>query len=137
MMGAIRGRCHCGTVVYTVNGEIGTIVNCHCNMCRNMNGAAFSSYAIVNRADFSVEQGQAALREYAVTDTGIKHYCAECGSPLFNTNVEKYGNLAMLYLGTLRGSGELPDPINIFYEDRLAWAGSIAVLTSFARLPER
>lgn len=26
MMGAIRGRCHCGTVAYTVNGEIGTIL---------------------------------------------------------------------------------------------------------------
>lgn len=136
-MSAVSGRCHCGAVTYSVSGEIGTIVNCHCDMCRNMNGTAFSSYAIVDRADLSVEHGQEALRQYAVTETGIKYYCAECGTPLFNTNVEKYGDHAMLYLGTLRAFGDLPAPVNIFYEDRLAWTGSVADLASFARLPER
>ena len=86
-----------------------------------MNGAAFSSYAIVNLDELLITQGQDSLLEYAVTATGIKHYCVACGSPLFNTNVEKYGDHAMLYLGTLRESSDLPKPINIFHEDRLAW----------------
>ncbi len=136
-MSVVTGRCHCGTVTYAVKGGVKNIVNCHCNMCRTMNGAAFSSYAIVNRKEFSITRGQAALRQYAVTDTGTKHYCAECGSPLFNTNIEKYGEHAMLYLGTLTDPGKLPEPINIFHEDRLAWTDSVAELTSFARLPQR
>ncbi|HYW76426.1 MAG TPA: GFA family protein [Gammaproteobacteria bacterium] len=136
-MRTLTGRCHCGAVAYTINGEVETMVNCHCNMCRAMNGAAFSSYAIVSRAGFSITQGQEVLGRYAVTDTGIKHYCIRCGSPLFNTNIEKYGDHAMLYLGTLRNPGQLPNPINIFHEDRLAWTDAVAGLTSFPRLPRR
>lgn len=136
-MNVVNGRCYCGAVAYVVNGDVKYLVNCHCTMCRRMNGAAFSSYAIVNRTDFSIKQGREALRQYAVTDTAIKHYCAECGSPLFNTNIEKYGDHAMLYLGTLRGAGELPEPVNIFHEDRLAWTDSVAGLTGFPRLPQR
>lgn len=136
-MSVLKGRCHCGAVAYAVNGGVKYVVNCHCNMCRTMNGAAFSSYAIVNRNELSITQGGESLRQYAVTDTGIKHYCAGCGTPLFNTNTRKYGDHAMLYLGTLGDSGELPEPINIFHEDRLAWADAVAGLTSYARLPRR
>jgi len=136
-MSEVSGGCHCGAVAYVVNGVVQYVVNCHCNMCRGMNGAAFSSYAIVNHDELSITQGLESLRQYAASDTGVKHYCAECGSPLFNTNVKKYGDHAMLYLGTLRGPEALPEPVNIFHEDRLAWTDAVAALTSFARLPQR
>lgn len=136
-MSKLNGACYCGAVRYSVAGDVKRIVNCHCNMCRTMNGTAFSSYAIVNHAELVITQGQDAVSEYAVTDTGIKHYCSECGSPLFNTNIEKYGDYAMLYLGTLGNSNELPEPINIFHEDRLVWTDSVAGLTSFAGPPQR
>lgn len=135
-MSTLQGGCHCGAVTYAVNGEIKTIVNCHCHLCRSMNGAAFSSYAIVDRGELVIARGQDSLREYAVTATGIKHYCAECGSPLFNTNIEKYGDYAMVYLGTLTAPGKLPEPMNIFHEDRLAWTDSVGDLTSFGGLPQ-
>ena len=133
----LRGRCHCGAVTYAVAGDVKRVVNCHCNMCRSMNGTAFSSYAIVNRADLSIVQGRDSLRQYAVTDSARKHYCSECGSPLFNTNVARYGDHAMLYLGILTDPGDLPDPVNIFHDDRLGWTDSVAGLTSFARLPRQ
>ena len=136
-MKELTGRCHCGAVSYAVRGEVKSIVNCHCNMCRGMNGAAFSSYAIVNRDELVVIRGAEVLRPYAVTETGRKHYCAECGSPVFNTNIERYGDHAMLYLGTLRDPGKLPEPLNIFHEDRLAWTDAVGDLTSFDRLPQR
>ena len=136
-MSYLTGRCHCGAVAYTVTGSVKNVVNCHCNLCRAMNGAAFSSYVIVDRNELAITQGRDVLRQYAVTETARKHYCAECGSPLFNINVEKYGDHAMLYLGTLAESGELPEPVNVFHEDRLAWSGRVAALTSFARLPQR
>lgn len=102
-----------------------------------MNGAAFSSYAVVNRGELAIIRGGDVLREYAVTETARKHYCAGCGSPIFNTNIEKYGDYAMLYLGTLRDPGELPEPVNIFHEDRLAWTDAVGNLTSFDRRPQR
>ena len=136
-MSDLTGRCHCGAVTYTVTGSVKNVVNCHCNLCRAMNGAAFSSYVIVDRSGLATAHGQDTLRQYAVTETARKHYCAECGSPLFNTNIEKYGDHAMLYLGTLTDPGALPKPVNIFHEYRLAWSDAIAALTSFGRLPQR
>ena len=135
-MSELTGCCHCGAVKYIVVGDIKRIVNCHCGMCRSMNGAAFSSYAIVNRAELALVEGRDSLRQYAVTESARKHYCSECGSPLFNTNLAKYGDHAMLYLGTLADPGDLPVPVNIFHEDRLAWTDAIAGLASFARLPQ-
>ena len=136
-MSELSGSCHCGAVGYAVTGSVMRVVNCHCTMCRTMNGGAFSSYAIVNRGELLVTHGRDSLRQYAVTATGIKYYCVDCGSPLFNTNIEKYGDHAMLYLGTLRNPGELPAPVNIFHENRLAWTDSVGGLISFARLPQR
>lgn len=102
-----------------------------------MNGAAFSTYVIVNRGELSITQGQDSLRRYAPTKTALRHFCKECGSPLFNTNIERYGDHAMLYLGTLVDPANLPEPVNIFHESRLAWTDALAGLTSFAQLPER
>lgn len=136
-MSVVKGRCHCCAVAYAVDGGVKYVVNCHCNLCRTMNSAVFSSYAIVDRNELSITQGGESLRQYVVTDTGIKYYCAECGTPLFNTNIEKYDDHAMLYLGTLREAGELPEPVNIFHEDRFEWTDSVAGLTGFPRLPQR
>ena len=136
-MNGLRGRCQCGAVSFAVHGEVKSVVNCHCNLCRGMNGAAFSSYAIVNSSQLAITGGSESLREFAVTGTGRKHFCAECGSPVFNTNVEKYGDHAMLYLGTLRDPGELPEPVNIFHEDRLAWTDAVGNLVSFDSVPQR
>lgn len=136
-MRTLSGRCRCGAVAYVVDGAAKSVVNCHCNLCRTMNGTAFSSYAIVNRGELSLTRGRESLREFAVTGTAIKHFCAECGCPLFNTNVGKYGDHAMLYLGTLTDGGGLPEPVNIFHEDRLEWTDNLAALVSYAQLPKR
>lgn len=136
-MSTLSGHCRCGAVAYVVEGGAKSVVNCHCNLCRSMNGTAFSSYAIVNGGELSVTRGRDSLRQFAATDTAIKHFCAECGCPLFNTNVEKYGDHAMLYLGTLAEAGGLPEPVNIFHEDRLAWTDHLAGLVSYAQLPKR
>lgn len=136
-MKSLTGRCRCGAVAYAVDGEVKYVVNCHCNLCRGMNGAAFSTYAIVDVNAFTVTQGQGSLNQYAVTDTALKHFCDQCGSPLFNTNIEKYGDHAMLYVGTLDDSANLPEPVNIFHENRLTWTDHLTSLVSHERLPER
>ncbi|MGH8274254.1 MAG: GFA family protein [Gammaproteobacteria bacterium] len=95
-MSGLTGSWHCGVVNYAVDGEVKRVVNCHCNLCRNMNGTAFSSYAIVSRDELSIIQGQDSLRQYAATETAHKHFCDQCGTPPFNTNPKKYGEVAML-----------------------------------------
>ena len=68
------GACGCGDIQYTVNMPIKRVSNCHCNMCRQMNGAAFSSYAIVRDSKFEL-QGEPAIFE--VTENVKKHFCGK------------------------------------------------------------
>jgi len=37
----VLGSCLCNAVQFKVTGDFKRIVNCHCNLCRKMNGAAF------------------------------------------------------------------------------------------------
>ena len=36
------GSCLCGGLRYEIRGEIGDIVQCHCQRCRKANGTAFA-----------------------------------------------------------------------------------------------
>ena len=47
-----RGSCLCGSVRYEVRGLLEPASHCHCSMCRKAHGAAFGSYARVQRNDF-------------------------------------------------------------------------------------
>ena len=36
----LTGRCLCEAIQYEIEGELGTVVNCHCSKCRRWHGAA-------------------------------------------------------------------------------------------------
>ena len=123
----LTGACSCGSVKYRADADLRRIVNCHCNMCRQMNGSAFSSYAVIPRK-FLVLSGDDNVAEYQVTEAARKHFCRKCGTPLFNTN-EKYPGACMVYLGTLAGNERHLPSLNVFCESMLGWVeniGSIA-----------
>lgn len=112
-----QGGCACGAVHYTVAMPIKRMTNCHCYMCREMNGSAFSSYAIVREEKFSV-QGEPAV--FQVTENVQKHFCASCGTPLFNSN-KLYPAARMVYLGSLQDHSLLQPTLNLYCESMLEW----------------
>jgi hypothetical protein len=130
----VEGQCNCGAVRYTANGEVQTIVNCHCNMCRSINGAAFSTYVVVKLAELSVDPNDDNLSRYRPTDNATKYFCASCGTPIFNTN-EKYPGAAMLHFGTLTSYSSLTPSANIFCTSKLHWVDSIGGAKSFDEAP--
>ncbi len=131
----MEGSCACGAVTYTCGAPV-TFVNCHCTLCRRINGAAFSSYVVV-RSDAFVVSGKHSLAAYAASDRSTKHYCGACGTPIYNTNPSTYPGLSMLYLGTVAQAGELEPGINIFCDSKLQWVDGISVQKSFAQTPQR
>ena len=133
----LTGSCHCGKVRYAVHGDVLSVVNCHCGLCRNLSGAAFTSYVVVREADFRVEQGRESIARYAATPKAAKQFCVACGTPLFNTNPIDYPNLLMAYLGTLRTATELTPRINVFRESMLPWAGAVETIKSFSQAAVR
>jgi hypothetical protein len=123
----VSGACSCGAVRYHANADLRRVLNCHCNLCRRMNGSAFSSYAVIPRK-LLVLSGDEHLAAYQVTEAARKHFCRTCGTPLFNTNA-KYPGACMIYLGSLAGGANPPPSINIFCESMLGWIENVGHLT--------
>ena len=113
---------------YTVSGEVKNVVNCHCGLCRKMNGAAFSTYVVVLEKDFSLESGE--LQVGNVSDKSTRHICARCGTPVFNAN-PVYEGLRILYFGSVDGALPLAPRVNIYCESQLDWIDSVTGLRSF------
>jgi len=116
---------------YRLTDEIKNIVNCHCNLCRSINGSAFSTYVVVSLDALDIVNGRDKLSEYQVTEGAVKHYCSACGTPVFNSNPIRYPGLAMVYLGTLAEPASLKPAVNIYSENKLPWIDSITDIRSF------
>jgi len=132
----MNGSCKCGNVSY-VTGNPLQVVNCHCGLCRSMNGSAFSSYVVTQLAEFKIERGEQMLRGYAATDHAVKHFCATCGTPVYNINPVRYPGLAMIYFGTLAAHDEVSPGLNIYCSSKINWVDAIPSIRSFADAPQR
>lgn len=120
-MATWSGQCCCGAVRYEIRGEVLQLVNCHCNLCRSMNGSAFSSYALVVAEDLAVVAGEELVSKYRIVNTATKHFCIRCGTPIFNTNPGRHPGTSMVYLGTLAGGRKLRPFVNVYCSDKLDW----------------
>lgn len=124
------GSCGCGVVQFKLNSEILNVVNCHCNMCRYHNGSSYSTYVVIPFSALEIIQGNEHVNKY-VAGSAQKHFCSNCGTPLFNVN-EKFPGACMIYLGTLKDNMPVPK-INVWAENKLAWVDTVADISSMAQ----
>ena len=76
-----QGRCLCGTVRYELEGELGPLVNCHCQFCRRAHGAAFSTVTTVARSALRITAGEGEIARYVG-----RHFCRRCATRLYNSS---------------------------------------------------
>jgi len=127
------GNCNCGAINFEINSnDIKTIVNCHCNLCRKINGAAFSTYVVVLDTGFKLLKGKEHLKFHLATAQASKNFCATCGTPIFNSN-PKYKGVKIVHLGALNNVTNLIPRTNIFCESKLSWLDNISTIESFAQ----
>jgi hypothetical protein len=126
-MSKLTGSCNCGAIKYKVVGDVKSIVNCHCNLCRKMNGSAFSTYVAVTDDDFKLLSGD--LLTHKVSEHAEKSFCGKCGTPILNSN-PRYAGLKILHLGSLDDSLNLEPKVNIYCESRLGWLNNLPDITS-------
>ena len=75
-MKKFTGKCLCGAIAYEINGELGTIVNCHCSKCRRWHGSAFRTRAAVESKKFHWRRGEEHLSKYHSSENVIKTFCS-------------------------------------------------------------
>ena len=94
-----QGSCLCQGIRYEIQGEIGEIVQCHCQRCRKANGTAYATNAQISSRDFKIVQGEHLVKKFAVTGV-YRWFCGECGSPLISSR-DAQPELYRLRIGTL------------------------------------
>ena len=84
---SLTGQCLCGIITYELMNPPAMTGVCHCKNCQRQAGSAFSTLAGVAKADFVLKSGQMKIYKDSDTDTGNtveRHFCAECGSPIYS-----------------------------------------------------
>jgi len=127
----IRGSCLCGSVKYEVRGDLPPAVNCHCSMCRKAHGAAFGSYARVEKRDFVVVSGASDIASYQSSPEVTRTFCRRCGSTLQFMRAQRPNSFA-LALGTLDDDPGVRPSRHIFVESKAPWFDITDTLPQYA-----
>jgi len=136
-MNLLTGTCNCALIKFEVDlDKIKTIVNCHCNFCRGMNGSAFSTYAAVLEDGFTIICGNDKLKAYQVSTNAQKCFCTNCGTPIYNIN-PKYNGLKILHFGTIPDLKAFIPKANLYCESKLEWVDHLNSIESFPQTRTR
>lgn len=114
----IRGCCECRRVRFEVDGEILDFGHCHCSICRRLHGAAYATFAGVERSAFRYVAGENEVSTYASSESNDRIFCGNCGSAVL---VIPHREPARLYLSMSTLEGDPARPAGYH-----AWVGSKA-----------
>ncbi|TCM70894.1 hypothetical protein EC844_101168 [Acinetobacter calcoaceticus] len=128
------GSCLCGAVRYEILGEIGPVLQCHCQRCRKANGSAYATNAPVKVADFSYVQGAELIQKYQSTPTTQRCFCGVCASPIISIKSDT-PELYRLRIGTLDTPLEHGPTQHIFVASKAEWEQICDQLPQYAERP--
>lgn len=119
-----QASCACGKVHFILDGEPHTTFNCHCAICRKMNGSAFSTYSVFGKDDLRVTEGEEEIQTVQMGDHGTKHFCRHCGAPLYGLHKQS-SNICLVVLGAMDTGGPIRPISNVFCRSKLPWVFEI------------
>ena len=74
-------------------------------------------------------------REYASSENGRRHFCAQCGTSLFYTNEVIFPNATDIQFATLEDPGALVPQAQIQTAERIGWMERLGDMPQFDRFP--
>ena len=116
----LQGRCECGAVRFEVSGPIEEVCHCHCSQCRRLHGAAYATFAGVERSLFRYLSGKRAVRHYPSSSKNDRVFCGICGSSLF-VDARDEPETRYLAMSTLEGDFEYPVAYHQFVCSKAPW----------------
>ncbi|MHA3983223.1 GFA family protein [Acinetobacter venetianus] len=114
-----QGSCLCGGIHYEIHGEIGDVIQCHCQRCRKANGTAFATNAPISSTAFKITQGENLVKKFAASGV-YRWFCGECGSPLISSR-DAQSELYRLRIGTLDTPLQQKPQMHIFVGSKAEW----------------
>jgi hypothetical protein len=115
-----HGRCLCGAVRYTVQGQLAPIEVCHCSQCRQAQGGPFATNIPVQASAFVLQSGQEFVQKYESTPGKSRCFCRQCGSPLYSQR-EALPGVLRLRAGTLEGDVLTRPVCHAYFASKANW----------------
>ncbi len=113
------GRCSCGEVRYEIEGNLGPLVNCHCQFCRRAHGAAFATVSWAEASALRITAGEELVRKFSGKG-GFRAFCERCGTRLFN-GLEKGPPFIALIVASLDEEPERGPVMHLNLESKAPW----------------
>ena len=121
-MNKFKGSCHCQTVKWEFSLPVKTVVKCHCNNCRKLQGSDYSSWIIVPQVQFNITAGQDKIITYEANEISRKSFCSICGSAAYLVNGKHFPDCFVIPLGAIDNySPEITPQIQVYTKDKAQW----------------
>lgn len=116
----LTGSCLCGKVRYEIRGPAQAMYYCHCIMCRKATGTSFATNMLVRAEDFVLVAGQETVKPYRSSPDELRHFCSECGSPVYSEAEHRRGILS-IRCGLLNGDPKIRPAHHIYTAYKAPW----------------
>jgi hypothetical protein len=126
-----EGRCLCGDVQWTAEGDLGFMTHCHCSRCRKAHGAPFATYAFVDAAGFRL-RGEQHVHRFESSPNAFRRFCGRCGSVV--PGYPRDG-LVELAVGSLTTDPAAQPIAHIFVGSKLPWYAITDGLAQYDTFP--
>ncbi len=132
---SLSGKCLCGKISYTCEGEPVFAGNCHCTACKKSSGSG-SAPTIFFAAEHISIVGEATYFESMGASGQIvsRGFCPTCGSQLFGKPAVMPGMIA-IRAGTLDDPSMYKPQVNIFTSCAESWEVMDDNLPQFLEMP--
>jgi hypothetical protein len=108
---------------------------CHCKNCQRQAGSAYSTLAVVPKAEFRFTAGKPKLFEDSDTASGNtveRYFCSNCGSPIYSALPSQPDNL-FLKTGTLDDTTSFTPMFHVWCDSKQRWVTLDAGVPTVAR----
>lgn len=136
MINQFKGSCCCGNIEIASENSPEYIATCHCNRCKKRNGVPFSSYVAFKNQDLKILKGSELISTYDIPNSGKKHFCSNCGTPLFKEN-KKMGEVSLVFLSILEKDESLTPNFNVHCNSKYNWIDNISTQVCFDESPKK
>ncbi len=116
----VTGGCLCGGIQFRVDGPFGVVANCHCSMCRKVQGCAFATNASVDREHFDVLRGAELITEYESSPGKRRCFCRVCGSPIYSYRADAPAEVRVRF-GTLDRDPGVRPSLHFAVDSKAPW----------------
>ena len=114
----IEGSCACGSVRFEIEA-VRSLTHCHCRTCRKLTGAAFATYAHVEKAKFRWLGGEKLIRRYESAPGSFRAFCPKCSSLV--PGQAPYLATMSVPAGLLDGDPGVRPKLHVFASSRAPW----------------